>query len=74
MKEPLQWIDADRKAFTGYGANLRFFARIWLTDELMWRVSTNDFVHYCTSEFDTHAEAKNFVEALWALEDCNEDD
>lgn len=74
MKGNLLWTDAERKAFTGYGANLRLFARIWIAESGRWRVSTNDFVNYIAEEFDTHAEAKNFIEALWALEDCNEDD
>lgn len=75
MRRKLVWQFSKRQAYISYGHGdpHDLYATVVILPTGVWTYTLTRFVDEY-HEFDTHAECVNFIEALWALEDCNEDD
>lgn len=74
MRRKLVWKEAQRQAHISYGfgdPHELYATVVFLPTKHRWTYTLTRFVDEY-HEFDTHAECVNFIEALWALEYCDE--
>lgn len=75
-RRKLVWRNAKRNAYISFGfddPHDLYATVVFLPTKHSWTFTLTRFIDEY-HEFDTHAEAVNFIEALWALEDCDESD